>query len=128
MELALNLAWVLLAATMICLWIRFAPRETSPWTQLVALAVVLLILLPAISMTDDLLAIQNPAEADCCVRQDHKPSNPHSVLSAVATLPLQSISSFSFGTPRLLAPGIVCRPTIESPALASIQNRPPPFA
>jgi hypothetical protein len=39
-------------------------------TQMVALAVLILILFPVISVTDDLQAIQNPAEVDSCLRRE----------------------------------------------------------
>ena len=51
--------------------------------QMVALAVVILILLPAISMTDDLVAAQNPAEIDCCAGRHHDhAASPHSIIPA----------------------------------------------
>ena len=70
MELTLNLGWACgsLDAVPGREWRRARIRPPHP---IVALAVVILILLPAISMTDDLMAAQNPAEIDCCVRRDH---------------------------------------------------------
>jgi len=68
METVLNLAWALLVMLMFGLWMRFAPhtgpnrRGDSPRIQFVALAVLILLLFPVISVTDDLQAIQNPAE------------------------------------------------------------------
>src|ERR1035438_6715069 len=88
MELVLNLAWVLLAALMFCLWLRFAPRtDVDRRMQFVALAVLLLILFPVISVTDDLQAMQNPAEADCLLRRDHACSTAYSIFPALADLP-----------------------------------------
>jgi hypothetical protein len=134
MELFLNLAWVLLAALMCCLWPRFAPR-TGPEQrmqdrrmQFVALAMLILILLPVISVTDDLMAVQNPAETDSCQRRDHVVSNAHSIFPAVAALPLPVFSELSFGVLRLAAPGHLPAPVVYHPGLASIQNRPPPVA
>ena len=72
MELTLNLAWMVLVTLMSWLWICRTPREDEGrWTQFVALAVIILILFPAISMTDDLLTAQNLAETSSCQRKDH---------------------------------------------------------
>jgi hypothetical protein len=129
MELTLNLAWMLLAALMFWLWMRHALREgASRRTQLVALAVVILILLPVISVTDDLMAAQNPAETDCCQRKDHVCSNAHSLPHAVAALALPVFTELSSDSLRLAAPRNLPAPLVEIPALTSIQNRPPPAA
>src|ERR1700722_11122625 len=89
MELVLNLAWALSAIVVVCSWLRFGPRAGAGRpAQLVALAVLILILFPVISVTDDLQAAQNPAEVDFCLRRDHVVSNSHSTFPAVATLPL----------------------------------------
>ena len=134
MELFLNLAWVALAALMFCLWLRFAPR-TGPnrhtekrRAQFVALAVLLLILFPVISVTDDLQAIQNPAETDTCLRRGHLVFNAHSIFPAVAALPLPIFAELSVGIQRIPAPGGLPAPVFDHPALARIQNRPPPAA
>ena len=60
-------------------------------SQFVAMALVILILLPAISMTDDLIAAQNPAEVDCCARRDHDFSSPHSIVPAGRRAPAAGI-------------------------------------
>jgi hypothetical protein len=134
MELTLNLAWMVLAALMFCLWLRFASR-TGPElrienrrAQFVTLAVLILILFPVISVTDDLQVIQNPAETDTCQRRDNIVCNAHSIFPAVAALPLPVFAELSFGILRVAAPGRLPAPVIDHPALASIQNRPPPAA
>ena len=130
MELTLNLGWALLAMWMLCTWIRKAPRRpTDRRIQMVALAVVILILLPAISMTDDLLAAQNPAEIDCCARRHHDQGvSPHSIFPAAASLPLPSFTGISLACVGVVAPGNLPTPLVENPSLTSIQNRPPPAA
>jgi len=129
MELVLNLAWVLMSALMFCLWLRFAARTgVDRRTQLAALAVLLLILFPVISVTDDLQAVQNPAETDCLLRRGHGCSTDHTIFPAVANLPLPAIAEPSFGVLRLAAPGHLRAPVFDRPALAPIQNRPPPAA
>ena len=134
METVLNLVWALLAALMFGLWLRFAPRTGpcqrghSPKMQFVALAVLIMLLFPVISVTDDLQAIQNPAETDSCQRRDHVCATPHSIFPAVAELPLPGFSGLSFAYLRLAAPSSLPTPVVANPALASIQNRPPPAA
>jgi hypothetical protein len=134
MELFLNLAWVLLATLMFCLWPCFAPRtgrdrRTNDWRmQFVALAVMLLIVFPVISVTDDLQATQNPAETDSTARKDHIAANPHSIMPAVAALPLPVLAGLFTGLPRFAGTRSLPVPAIDHPALASIQNRPPPAA
>lgn len=130
MELALNLGWALVAMWMLCAWVRTAPRRAKDrHIQMVALAVVILILLPAISMTDDLVAAQNPAEIDCCVRRNHDHCvSPHSILPATTTSPMPSYAGISLAFVGIVAPGNLPSPLAENPCLASIQNRPPPAA
>jgi hypothetical protein len=129
MELILNLAWAMLAALMICAWLRFGPR-TGPGrrSQLVALSVLILILFPVISVSDDLMALQNPAEADCCLRRNHVVSNAHSIFPAVADLPQPIAAELPFGFLRLAAPGNLPVPVVDHGGLDPIQNRPPPAA
>jgi hypothetical protein len=126
MELLLNLAWVLLASLMFCLWLRLTPHTgVSPRLQLVALAVLLLILFPVISVTDDLQAVQNPAEADCLVRRDHG-STQYPVLTPVAALPLPTVTGLSSCVLLVAIPRSLRDPVFDHPALAPIQTRPPP--
>ena len=129
MELSLNLAWVFLAAFMLCSWLRFSPRAGSnSRMQFVALAVLILILFPVISVTDDLQAALNPAETDSCLRRNHGCSTPHSIIPAISALPLPVFAELSFGALHLTAAGTLRASVLENPALAPIQNRPPPVA
>lgn len=130
MELTLNLGWALVAMWMLCAWVRTAPRNAADRRiQMVALAVVILILLPAISMTDDLVAAQNPAEIDCCARRDHDHgASQHSIVPATASLPLPGFSCISLAFAGMAAPGNLPSAFVENPSMAPIQNRPPPAA
>jgi len=129
MELVLNLAWVLLAATLICLWIRFAPRRGSSRSlQFAALVALILILFPVISVTDDLQAALNPAEIDCCQRKDDACSHPHPLVPVIAALPVPILAPLPTSAVGVLIPRYLAAPSVEIPALASIQNRPPPAA
>jgi hypothetical protein len=127
MEFILNLAWALSAVTIACLGLRYAPHSGSDRrTHLVALAVLVLVLFPVISVTDDLRAMQNPAEADSCLRRNQISGIAHSVFSTVAALPLPAFAGISLGFLRLAAPSSLLAPMVDHSALASIQNRPPP--
>ncbi|HZP04681.1 MAG TPA: hypothetical protein VFB43_07265 [Terracidiphilus sp.] len=127
MELLLNLAWLLLAFTMAGLWLRFSPNDTgNRRAQFVALALLLFILLPAISVTDDLLAAQNPAEIDSCLRRDHEFSGHHGPLLLVAILPVLFHERFTSNLPQWAIPGATPLRISNPPALSAIQNRPPP--
>jgi len=129
MELVLNLIWVLLAVVIVRLWMSHARQEgASPRTQLAALAILIAILFPVISVTDDLLTAQNPAELECCARRNHAVSCPHSIFPAVDALPPPAFAAPSFGFLRFVAPSSSPVPTVDNPALAPIQNRPPPAA
>jgi len=129
MEFLLNFVWLLLASAMVTLWLRSAPVEgTGRRMQFVSLLMVILILLPAISMTDDLLAAQKPAEIDSCLRRDHDYANPHSIIPAVVALLLPSFRGLSLQPLSSLAVSSLAVPAYDSPALAAIQNRPPPAA
>jgi hypothetical protein len=129
MEIFLNLAWALSAVVFFSIWLRHSCHVgTDRRTQLVALAVLVLILFPVISVTDDLQAMQNPAEADCCLRRDHVVSNAHSLLPAVAALPPPAFAELPFGFLQLTAQGSLASPVVDRYALAPIQNRPPPAA
>jgi hypothetical protein len=128
MELTLNLVWALLAILLVRLWLRHAPSSgASSRTQIAALAMLILILLPVISVTDDLQTIQNPAEVDCA-RRNHAATSPHSIFPAVATIPPTVLAELSFGFSGFAAPGQPHVPLVAVPALSSIQNRPPPAA
>lgn len=127
MELALNLGWMLLGALLFCLWLRFGLRPgTDRRTQLIALAVLVMVLFPVISMTDDVFAAQNPAEADCCLRRDHGFSAAHFLFPAAATLPPPVFAQISFAFIRFVAPPYYPAPVMDHPGLEAIQNRPPP--
>jgi hypothetical protein len=121
-----------LAAVTIRLWTRHARRDgAGRWVQRLSLALSLLIVFPVISLTDDLQVAQNPALADCftdCQRREHAIASPHSIFPAGAALPASVFAGLSFGFPPQALPYTPTTPTVDNPALASIQNRPPPAA
>jgi hypothetical protein len=129
MELVLNLAWMVLTALMFWLWLRHAPRKGASRTmQIVALATVFLILLPAISVTDDLVMAQNPAETDRCQRKDERAAVPHAAHFPVADFIPAFSTEIRFDSSHFAVLGNLLAPAAKVPAMDSIQNRPPPAA
>jgi hypothetical protein len=129
MELTLNLAWALMAVVLVRLWLRAAPSSSAcPRSQMVALLMLIVILFPVISVTDDLGAALNPAELDCCARRHYAVYCSYSIFPAAATLPPPVFAELTFGFLRFVMPGNHPAPSVEIPAMASIQNRPPPVA
>jgi hypothetical protein len=121
--------WVGLAALMFWLWMSRATREgASLRTQLVALAVVILIMLPVISMTDDLIAAQNPAETDSCQRKDHVCATAHPETHTIVDLMLPVYAEHTSCTSGFVAQSNLPAPPIMIQAIYSIQSRPPPAA
>lgn len=140
MELTLNLVWLALTMLMMWAWLHYpakadvekrgAGRANVDWrVQFVALALVILILLPAISMTDDLMAARNPAEVETtCLRRDHALVHPHVLVPAVAALIVSLFSGLSLGPSRVVAAHSTVPPFVNEPLLSSINSRPPPQA
>ncbi len=130
MEIILNLAWAALAIFMVWAWVRTDGRTGhSRRGQLVAITLLIAILFPVISVTDDLAAAQNPAETDTCIRRDHLlPAKAHTLLPEVALPAIPSFAGIPFGAPRYVSPQNLTARNVEQPALISIQNRPPPAA
>lgn len=131
METTLNLAWVCLAVWMIWRWLRTAPRAGADRrAQFVALAMVLVILWPVISVTDDLsIATRNPAEIDTCwVRRNHDWLAAHVLLPAAIALTVPPFASLAFDTHQRRVPRELAAQTPIPWALWPIDNRPPPAA
>ncbi len=75
MELLLNLLWFSVSLWLVALWARSVrlghTRQT--WSTFVALALLLVLLFPVISMTDDLVAMAAPSEGEHLVRRVQMP-------------------------------------------------------
>ena len=115
---------------MVCLWLRTAPDSgRDRRMQVVALALLLVILFPTISMTDDLLAIQNPAETDVYVCLDYLHySSAHYFLPRAVETMAPVLEEHPSGFLREAVPGTLPASLMNPPALAPIENRPPPVA
>ena len=129
MEVFLNLAWVAVAMSLVCLWFHCGDREgTDRRRQIVALAILIAILLPVISVSDDLMTMQNATETDTYQRRDQLAHGAHVLLPAVALLALALFEGLSLGFIRFVSPGTLPLRVMQQPELAPIQNRPPPTA
>jgi hypothetical protein len=74
-ELLLNLLWLSISVSLVALWaraIRLGYTRIN-WSTLAALALLLVLLLPVISMTDDLVAMAAPLEDDHPLRRGEMP-------------------------------------------------------
>lgn len=77
-ELLLNLVWLTASLLLAAWWmraLRLGHTQTN-WNVFVALGLLLLLLFPVISMTDDLVAMASPAEAEHMVRRIDSPLAP----------------------------------------------------
>jgi hypothetical protein len=129
MELLLNSAWAVMAIVVICLWLRLERRDKAERrSSFVALVMLLVILFPVISVSDDLWSLHNPAETDTCQRRDHLPTGLHSIFPAIAALPEPPPAELAVDFQRLAVTLRVPLSVLENPALDPIQNRPPPAA
>src|SRR5258708_4280975 len=100
MELLLNIAWALCSLGLFWLWVRSTSSHSKypipHAAQALALLMVVLLLLPVISLSDDLAAAQGPAETDCCVRRALHSNELHpSVVPASLAMPEQEFAIFA---------------------------------
>ena len=129
MELFLNLVWVLVAGAMVCVWLRSKDRD-EPWRRrrLIAMAMLIVLLFPVISMSDDLLAVQTAFEADNYLRRDHlAPADSYAAQPALM-LAVAIFSGLGVGFVRFVAPSLLPIHAGDHPEVACIENRPPPAA
>lgn len=129
MEFLLNLAWTLLAFASFCLWMRHEGRKGADRRlAIIALGLLLVILFPVISVSDDLWSIQNPAEADSGVRRDQIAPIQHSILPSLVALPASLASTMETPSRRFRKIPKIRLSPCATPALHPIENRPPPVA
>lgn len=130
MELTLNIAWASCSLLLIWFWTRSTASNPVPRrTQILALAMVVLLLLPVISLSDDLMAMQGPAETDSSMRRALHPDEGH-----------PSVVPMSFALPEQIFPALTwsgyAQVAVQNERLApflpvltrSLDRRPPPQA
>jgi hypothetical protein len=130
MELFLNLAWILIAGTMVCLWLRSDNRKSHDRRrQIIVILILIAILFPVISVSDDLLPIQNATEANNFHRRDLLfPSNPHPAQPMLAILFSVFSAGAGFAFLRFITLGLFPVKKPGDLASAALFNRPPPVA
>lgn len=131
MELALNLLWLGLALLLVEFCLRSSPASRhNKLAQYLSLFLIILILLPVVSVTDDILAAQLPAETDVifCAHCDHNRMLKNNSHPAEIALFVTAFTPFSPPRQRAGAPSGEAMPSVPSPAISSIDNRPPPAA
>ena len=130
MELFFNVAWLIVAGVLVTLWLRGDSQGNAERrAQLIAMAVLIAILLPVISVSDDLQAIQNASEADNYLRRDHLvPFNLSPVQPMLAVILPAMSAGLGFGFLRFIAPSLLSVLEPNHPEIAGIDNRPPPVA
>jgi|SRR5271166_1130299 len=130
MQSVLNLEWVVLATLMCWLWLRHPARceGRGRWAQVISLALVLVMMFVVITMYDDMAMAQSPAETSCFAREDFSGARAHAMLHPVANFAQPLFLEPSFEAFYLGVLGDHPAPALRSPALGSIQNRPPPAA
>jgi hypothetical protein len=81
-ELFLNIAWALLSILLIAGWSWSIHKGYTrfQWTALVALVLLLVLLFPVISMTDDRMAMSTPVEFEHVLRRSETPLSPVAIL------------------------------------------------
>ncbi|HEY6374417.1 MAG TPA: hypothetical protein VIX90_02710 [Edaphobacter sp.] len=75
MELLLNLAWLSVSLLLVISWIRSerTTRKQFKWSTVIALLLLLTLLFPVISMTDDLVAVNMASEVEHTMRRYEAP-------------------------------------------------------
>lgn len=132
MELFLNLAWAALSIFLVAGWvwsIRKGHTEFQ-WTTLVALVLLLVLLFPAISMTDDRVAMSTPTELDHMMRASETPHGQinicglFSLLAAIFLVLLKMAAPMFYSRlrPRIFAERLLAG------FIRAVGVRPPPVA
>ena len=130
LELALNLVWVAASATLVTVWLRASRHTRAPRrVQCFALLMALLLLLPVISISDDLVAAQYPAESDSALRRAAESHLGHLVLHPASfALPEPILSG---QVPQFMLAQLSVRQAVAAPASGftrELHCRPPPQA
>ena len=130
-ESALNLIWAVASSLLLACWLAWLvyarPTRRQAILSGIALLALVVVLLPAISMTDDRLAMQSPAEFEHALRRDD------GNFEYSFTVPtLVGLASFLLVTPlrpvdsHLLALGRLCAPPQLTGNFTPAAVRPPP--
>jgi hypothetical protein len=127
MESLFNIVWALVATASVYFWLKRGRRTSKGGHfSLVGLTMLVVILFPVISVSDDLWSLQNPAETDTCQRRDHVAGCSQTHFPATAALPEPTRTELKFWFRRLDIPRLAELTATGNPAFGYIENRPPP--
>jgi len=129
-EIILNFAWAALAIFIVCSWLQIEGNGSEDRRrQIVAIAILIAILFPVISVSDDLMAAQNPAETDTCQRRDHPGDRAaHPLLDLATAIPVVQFRGAAIAAFGPSSQPIAVPTDLDCPDFTPIQNRPPPAA
>jgi hypothetical protein len=119
-ELFFNLLWLSLSVGIFGFWIwsqrRWADHSLRATTrvQIMALAVLIVILLPVVSLTDDLQACTAPAEMEHLIRRIDMQ---HSLDASLQTVSLLDVNTLSLEEDASRLQALLCAPRIVKIAL-----------
>lgn len=129
-ELFLNLVWMATSIVLIVGWIWSIRKGhiQFEWTALIALALLILILFPVISMTDDLTAMNVPAEVEHTMRRSETPLAPGALLDLLGAFAAFTLVMLSMAPPRRysLVRTRVFAATLLDGFVRALGVRPPP--
>jgi hypothetical protein len=130
MEILLNITWMVCSLALVGFWTRYAASKSgSRCTQALALSMVVLLLLPVISLSDDRVAMQGLAESDGNVRRALHPGDSHlSPTSDASALPAPVFSNLFFRQYSQDLLHLDREPAHSSVIARSLDSRPPPRA
>ena len=127
MEPIFNLVWALVAIAGVGFWFmqgRSKPRGDH--SSAIGLALLVVILFPVISVSDDLWSLQNPTETDSFHRRAYSGGTSHFQPIALSSLPKTFGPELLFSSWRIGMAHLAASPTVDNPALRPVENRPPP--
>jgi hypothetical protein len=128
MEIILNIAWALFSAGLVFFWLRdMRAHPERRGLQIVALGLVVLLLLPVISLSDDLMAMQGPAETASSLRRAmHSDEDHPSVIPATLALPERIVDALPMSrwSQEALHEDGASTPAID--LVSALDSRPPP--
>ena len=95
MELFFNLMWLATSLLLVAGWIWSIHKGyiEFEWTTFIALALLIVILFPVISMTDDMVVMRAPAEVEHMLRSSERPLAPVAILGFLSAFAAIALST-----------------------------------
>jgi hypothetical protein len=101
-ELFFNLVWLSVSVVLFTWWMRSIvdDRANLNWSPVIALGLLLVLLFPVISMTDDLVAMSTPVEVEHMLRRSEAPLMHVSSVDLMHSVALVSLTILAVVAPR----------------------------